>query len=505
MKQTCGIIVFILAAFSFFSCRQPQKTVEAQERFAREKVLYVALEGNFNDYFLFNGHPMGFGLEMLENFSDYLGCKLVILPSQTLAEQWKMLEKGQADIIASNINITEDRLKHARFTHPIYHTAQVLVQLDSIHLDNPACFVGSMKQLEGQTVWVRKHSVFEESIIRYNKEQSVQPIRMKRSSKTEEELMYAVAHGDIAFTVASYSKAARFGLDHPQIDYGLCVDSSKAVAWALHPDADSLLSLANHWLDSMQQNKSIGYLYHKYYEIPYRKSIRSTKSGFRKLDSVNVSRKQKQWEKLLNEDLLSRHDSLYFFSTAQKRSINERHFHGKTEISPFDKLLQKHSRQIGWDWRLLASLIYQESQFQDHLVSSKGAIGLMQIMPSIARKYGITVRSGDEEQIAAGVKYIKSIYRSLPEEIPAQEQVYFVLGAYNIGLGHILDARRLATKYGANPNVWYDNVEKYLQLKSDPDYYRDTASRNGYANGRQAVDFVRKIDARYMHYRNLTK
>ena len=506
MKCWRFFVLFLGITVLSAACRHHASPEVDFLRFRKERCLYVALEPNFNDYFLFNGHPMGFGLELLEGFSDALGCDLVILSCRTLEEQWRMLEDGQADIIASNLNITEERLRKAAFTHPLYYTGQVLVQLDSLYSDDSALFVRSLDALAGKTVTVRRHSVFEDFLTQYN--DSVLPekkIKIAGSSHTEEELLHSVSKGKISYTVVARNKAFRFKMGHPQIDLSFSVGEPQAVAWALHPQADSLLTLANRWIDSMQKNKAIGYLYHKYYEIPYHKTVRSAKSGFRKLDSVNRYRKQVQWNKLVAEGFLSREDSLVFFNEKTDGGRNDRHVHGKTEISPFDRLIKKYSRQVDWDWRLLASLIYQESQFKSHLVSSRGAIGLMQLMPSTAKQYGVTVHSGTEEQIAAGVKYIKSLYRALPDEIPEQERVHFVLGSYNIGLGHILDARRLAEKYGADPNVWYGNVETYLRLKSKPEYYRDSVSRNGYANGRQATDFVRKIETRSRHYRNLTE
>lgn len=506
MRQQNIFFVFIFSLITCVACRQGASvhhTVDVK-RFAKEKCLYAALEGNFNDYFLFNGHPMGFGLELLEGFSSHLGCELVVLPCRTLDEQWQMLEHGRVDIIASDLDITEERLEKAAFTHPLYQTEQVLVQLDTSYSGNRANFISSMEDLSGKTVTVRKNSVFEEFVRQYDLNLTPESrIRIESSSRTEEELMHDVAVGEIPFTVVSRSKAIRFKMAHPQIDHSLTIGRTQTVAWALNLQADSLLLLANRWIDSMQQNKIIPYLYHKYYEIPIEKTVRSTKSGFRKIDSVNRVRKQDLWENLLAEGVLSHEDSLFFFEESP-RSFKEKHMHGNVEISPFDRLLKKYSRQIGWDWRLLASLVYQESQFQNHLVSSKGAIGLMQLMPATAKQYGINMRSTDAEQIAAGIKYIKSLYRSLPEEIPEDQQVYFVLAAYNIGLGHVLDARRLAAKYGANPNLWQNNVETYLRLKSQPEYYRDSVCRNGYANGRQATDFVRKIKTRYRHYLSLT-
>lgn len=506
MKGRQLFFVFLLAVAVWVSCGRHRAPEVDSLRFAKESCLYVALEKNYNDYFLFNGHPMGFGLELLEGFSQYLGCRLVILPCQTLEEQWQMLENGKVDIIASNLNVTEERLRKAAFTHPLYYTGQVLVQLDSLYCGDSSAYVRSMNGLAGKTVTVRRHSIFEDFLKAYNDTvPSSRRIGISESYCTEEELLHAVSVGKISYTVVSQNKALRYKMDHPQIDPSLLVGESQPIAWAVHPQADSLLLLANRWIDSMRQCKTIGYLYHKYHAIPYHKTVLSAKAGFRKIDSVTRYRKQKQWEKLKEEGFLSSEDSLAFFNEKPVGKGKERHIHGKMEISPFDRLIKRYSRQINWDWRLLASLIYQESQFRSHLISNKGAIGLMQLMPATARQYGITVHSGNEEQIAAGVKYLKSLYRLLPEDIAEEERVYFVIGAYNIGLGHILDARRLAVKYGADPNVWHDNVETYLRLKSKPEYYRDSLCRNGYANGRQAVDFVRKIETRHMHYCNLTK
>lgn len=507
MRQGVRFFIVFLFAVACLSCERQAAVHHKVDctRFAKDKCLYAALEGNFNDYFLYNGQPMGFGLELLEGFADYIGCDLVVLPCQTLDEQWQMLDYGRVDIIASDLDITEERLKRAAFTHPLYQTEQVLVQLDSAYSGNGTSFVCSMEELAGKPVTVRENSVFEEFLRNYNHELPAEKrLKMEKSDRTEEELLHAVSVGDILYTVVSKNKAVRFKMAHPQINYDVMVGEPQTVAWALNLQADSLLDLANAWIDSMQRNKTIPYLYHKYYEISVSKTVRSAKAGFKKIDSVSHKRKRALWNDLIRDSVLTRKDSLFFFESAS-RTIKEKHVHGKVNISPFDRLLKKYSRQIGWDWRLLASLVYQESQFQHHLVSSKGAIGLMQLMPSTAKQYGITMRSSDAEQIAAGVKYIKSIYRSLPEGIPEDQQVYFVLAAYNIGLGHILDARRLAEKYGANPNIWRNNVEKYLLLKSKPEYYQDPACRNGYANGKQAVDFVKKIKNRYRHYLNLAR
>ncbi|MDE7357519.1 MAG: transglycosylase SLT domain-containing protein, partial [Bacteroidales bacterium] len=179
------------------------------------------------------------------------------------------------------------------------------------------------------------------------------------------------------------------------------------MAWAVARGQDSLASLLNRWIDSLRESGALGYLYHKYYELPHRATVRSVEAGFRKVDSVNLKRRRHHFDRLVEEGLLEADDSAF---VQKKHRVGKGERHTRLQISPYDNLFRKYAGQIDWDWHLLASLVYQESQFQSHLVSKKGAVGLMQMMPATARRYNITVRSGEEEQIRTGVRYIKSLY-----------------------------------------------------------------------------------------------
>jgi membrane-bound lytic murein transglycosylase F len=219
-----------------------------------------------------------------------------------------------------------------------------------------------------------------------------------------------------------------------------------------------LVSVINVWIDSLIQTKTFTQLYQKYYVKP-------------------------------------RHGYLHSDHSTLK----------KGRISPYDEIIKKHAERLNWDWRLLAALIYQESHFLTNQVSWAGAIGLMQLMPDVAEKYGITLESPANEQILAGVKYLQLIDKLLPAEIPKSERTAFVLASYNVGVGHVLDARRLAVKNGKNPNIWLESVEVELLKKSDRSILRDTIIRNGYARGEETYDFVRDILMRWHHYQNIVK
>lgn len=157
-----------------------------------------------------------------------------------------------------------------------------------------------------------------------------------------------------------------------------------------------------------------------------------------------------------------------------------------THISQYDDLIRTAANKIGWDWRLMASIIYQESHFKPDLESSKGAYGLMQLMPVIMERYGIDYDATIEEQLEAGGKLLSYLEGELPESITdSVERQNFVLAAYNAGKGGIAAARQKAAKKGKDPNVWTDNVELHVP--------------------KQTYRFVKDVSKRYSHYKALIK
>ena len=151
----------------------------------------------------------------------------------------------------------------------------------------------------------------------------------------------------------------------------------------------------------------------------------------------------------------------YYGNTSlYKQRVNSNSFTSKSgQISPYDEVVKKHAIQVGWDWRLLISLIYQESQFDPESSSWLGAQGLMQLMPATAKEYGLDSSATPEQNISAGMNYLKWLDRQFEEKIEdPEERKKFILAAYNVGLGHVFDAIRLAKKYQLNPEIWKDNV-----------------------------------------------
>ncbi len=171
-------------------------------------------------------------------------------------------------------------------------------------------------------------------------------------------------------------------------------------------------------------------------------------------------------------------------------------------ISAYDDLFRRHSATAGFDWRLLAAQCYQESGFDPEAVSSMGALGLMQLMPSTADALGVPEekRFDPEQNIAAAARYIKRVSQSFSDIKDAGERIRFTLAAYNGGVGHVQDAQTLARKAGRDPQYW-DDVAPFILLLSEPRYYRDPDVRFGYMRGSETEAYVRLIMERWQQYR----
>ena len=176
---------------------------------------------------------------------------------------------------------------------------------------------------------------------------------------------------------------------------------------------------------------------------------------------------------------------------------------GSILISEYDQIMRSQADSVGYDWRWLTAIAYQESRFLNDVRSVSGAIGLMQVMPRVARSYGVGADqiADPETNVRTAVKILKRIEGMLrfSDDTPHTERLKIILACYNAGVGHIIDARRLAVKHGANHNSW-DQLKKYVRMKGSPEYVNDEAVRNGAFNGSETVDFVAKVMSKYYQY-----
>ena len=173
-------------------------------------------------------------------------------------------------------------------------------------------------------------------------------------------------------------------------------------------------------------------------------------------------------------------------------------------ISHYDHLFMTYSRDIRWDWRLMAAQCYQESTFDPKAVSFAGAKGLMQIMPGTADHLGLArdMLYDPESNIRAAAKYIGELQQAFSDIRDHYERTNFVLASYNGGSHHIRDAMALAKRDGKNPHRWSD-VSAYVLKLAQPQYYNDPIVKYGYMRGSETVDYVAKIRERHAGYQGV--
>ena len=176
-------------------------------------------------------------------------------------------------------------------------------------------------------------------------------------------------------------------------------------------------------------------------------------------------------------------------------------------ISRFDNIMRKVGAEEGQDWRLMSAIAYSESRFIENLVSGQGAKGIMQIRPVVARHFKMPVESinDTETNIRLAGMLLSELDDMLhmPASTPEQDRLSIILASYNAGIGHVLDARRLARSEGANPNSWAD-VSHYLQLKSSPDYYqKDVVKCGRFTGSGQTLNYVKQVMYKYNQYKKL--
>lgn len=477
LKQSVVILLLLIPVTLFHaSCNRdggprfrdveqlrPEARVTNMEMIREYGALKVVTEYNSISYFLYRGQPLGFQYEMLQDLANHLDLTLEVSVSNDLEMNFNDLSEGKVDLIAMNLTITSERKSEVAFTEPLLQTRQVLVQRKPEHWEKmnhkqlEAGLIRNQLDLEGKEVYVQAASVYENRLHSLSNEIGG-GIDIREVNQESEQLIQRVALGEIDYTVCDENVGLVNATYYPQLDVGTAISFPQYVAWAVHPRSDSLKKVIDQWIAGYRRTDKYAILYNKYFNN--RHSYRSIHSEYYTL--------------------------------------------GSGKISEYDDAIRKESERIGWDWRLLASLIYQESRFNPEAVSWAGAFGLMQMMPVTARSYGISMESSPVEQIKAGASFIEWLDKRFKDAIPDQsERIKFVLASYNIGLGHIQDARRLAERYDSDPNIWFDSVDQWLLKKSEPEYYSDEVVRHGFARGIETYNFVRDILTRYEHYKNI--
>ena len=407
-------------------------------------------------YFNYRGQEMGFQYELSEQFAKSLGVKLHVVVARNVQGLINKLLAGEGDIIAYNVPITKELKDSLIYCGEEVITHQVIVQ----RAGGKTKPLTDVTELIGKDVYVKPGKYYDR-LVNLDKELGggIHIHKVTNDSISVEDLITQVSQGKIPYTVADNDVAKLNTTYYPNLNIDLAVSFDQRASWAVRKTSPLLGEAATKWHQENMTSPAYQASSKRYFEISKRTphgSILSVKDG---------------------------------------------------KISHFDTLFKKYAKDIDWDWRILASLAYTESNFDTTAVSWAGAKGLMQLMPRTARAMGVPPgkEQNPEESIKAAVKYIAATSRSFNAIKDENERMKFVLAAYNAGIGHVLDAMALAEKYGKNKYVWDNSVDNYILLKSNEEYFNDPVCKNGYFRGVETYNFVKEVMSRGEVYKKKIK
>ena len=475
MKNRIGLNIIrrliYLVLFLFFGCEKDSinksEITEFNNKWDLEQIkasgtLRALTVYSGTSYFLYKGRPMGYEFELLERFAEYLDVDLEMIVVKNINELFEKLNNGEGDIIAHGLTITTDRKEEVSFSNHLYLTKQVLVQKKPDNWRGMSwtklkkALVHDPIDLLEDTISIRSMTSYKERIYNLSDELGgTIHINLLSGELATDEIIEKVVNGDIKYTIADNNIASIMATYYPILDVKVPVSFSQRIAWATRHDSQNLLNATNNWLKQIKRKIDFNVIYNKYFK---------NKKYFRRRIKSN------------------------FYS------LNNQ------QISPYDGLIKKHSKVLNWDWRLVASQVYQESKFDPRVSSWAKASGLMQLMPNTAKELGVTNRSDPEQSIKGGTKYLKRIWKNF-EHIPDSiQRTKFAMASYNCGMGHVFDAQRLAEIEGLKKDVWDDHVETMVLKLSKPEYYNHPIVKYGYVRGLEPYNYVKQIFERYQHY-----
>jgi membrane-bound lytic murein transglycosylase F len=388
-------------------------------------------------YFTTPQGPSGLDYELAKSFANYLGVKLVVIPHQNINDLFDDLDDDNADLLAAGLIYNRDRLSRAS-TGPAYYSVsqQVVYRLGTARPKTFTDMKGKLAVASGSA---------HVSTLKQLKQSKYPNLSWESSSDlTSKELLEKVADGKLDYTIGDSVTIALLQRIHPQLAVAFDVTDEEPVTWYLKRDNDhSLYAALLDFYSQRVEDGTLARLEEKYLGHVGSFDYVDTKTFLSAIDSV---------------------------------------------LPTFQSLFEKYANEI--DWKLLAAIAYQESHWNPQATSPTGVRGLMMLTRATADGLGVNDRLDPEESIQGGALYLQRLMAKIPDTVPEDERIWFALAAYNMGWGHMLDARKLTKSQQGNPDSWVD-VKQRLPMLSQKRYYPSLTY--GYARGREAYNYVENI------------
>jgi peptidoglycan lytic transglycosylase F len=430
--RAAGIVI---AASLLASCTPRPSTLDTIR--ARNEIRIVTLNIPTCFYFGAQGTE-GLEYRLAVNFAAELGVHLVMYPVASERAMQEELAAGRADIAAAQITANREWSRVGEASEPYAHVSQLVVyRRDGIR---PR---GTL-QLESAKLAVRAGSPQEQTLLRMKK--TVAPtLQWVVTAPNNADPLADVDSGEAAYALIDDREFSFAHHLYPNVLLGFTLPEERPVQWIVRRHAHDLVEATNRFFGHMSA------------------SGRLTKL---QLEETGDSRP---------------------FEYEESREFQA---HLSERLPRFQPMFEAAAAQTGIDWRLLAAIGYQESKWNPLAESGDGALGLMMLTSDTAEAMGISDRSNAAQNISAGARYFAAVRDKIPDRIPEPDRTWFTVAAYNVGFGHLEDARILAQTRGKNPDSWAD-VRDQLPLLGEQRWY--SLVKRGYARGWEPVQFVDRV------------
>lgn len=445
-----GLVIRIFAAVALllwaidmvFPWQQLMRSEENHYTALKERgSLIVGTLNNPVSYFINAEGQAGLEYDLSKAFADYLAVELKIEVFENIEDLFAALEAHQIDVAAANLLYHPKKLEQFQLGPAYYSASWQLVYRKGE--TRPT----SLAQLKGKLAVTNHPQLLE--ILAEQREKLPNLTWTLQNRRTPESLLLQVADGKIDYTIANSIDVSAAQQVRPELAVAFDVTDEASVHWYLpNSSYNDLQAALLDFMNSAIENGLIARIEEKYF------------NHFRKFDYVDMRSYTQAIEKVLPK---------------------------------YAPLFEKYQGDL--DWRLLAAVAYQESHWDENATSPTGVRGIMMLTKATAERMKIQDRMDVEQSIKAGSEYLHWLIAQVPDSIPKEDRIWFALAGYNMGLGHILDARRLTKNLGGNPDNWLD-VKKNLPLLAEKRHYSNL--KYGYARGYEAFQYVENI-RRYMN------
>ncbi len=386
--------------------------------------------------------PTGFEYELARRFADHLGVSLSMETKSDIASVLQSVASGEGDVGAAALTLAPSRTDLNFSTAILELQPQVVYRRGLPPVDSVEDLVG----LEIATI--RDSGIG--GVLRGLQEEFPELSWREAGDLEVADLLQRVEEGELDAAVIFTHQFTLNRLFFPGVDDGVTLGEPLSMVWAFPADYGlGLQREANDFLASLRRDGTLNALIKRYFG---------------------------------QEDYLE-----YVGARTFIRQLQEK-------LDDYDDLFRKAARETGFDWKLLAALGYQESHWEPRATSPTGVRGLMMLTNATASEMDVSNRLDPAQSIDGGARYLREMMDRLQEEITGDDRLWMALAAYNVGLGHLYDAQKIAEMRGGDPYAWPD-VREALPLLQNRAWYSKV--RHGYARGGEPVIYVRNIRRYY--------